>query len=176
MSASNEIELFIREGLTRYADARDAVNYFEREVQDRLLAILEGKMDWSNFRGQRGERGRGKALSSGTWSGVEGRTIFASQLAKDEAEGSLELGLWWRSARARDGVLAYCNRWDRGYKARRIRLDDPKRPVECKPIGTRKPSLFVVLDPDANLETIGRLLLDEMDRALATSLPKKKND
>ena len=167
MIASNQMDAFLRVGLQRYADARDAVETFEHEIRERLLDVLEKKRDWVNFKGAYGERGRGKALSSGAWSGDIGCTIWSAQAALDDTDGWIDLGLWWRSPRARDGVLAYCSRWDAGYRPRGLQLDDPIAPVVCGTVDSTKPRLYVVLEPSADLGGIARQLLDEMDRALA---------
>jgi hypothetical protein len=165
------MEGFLREGLERYPDAREAVETFEREVQDRLLRLLEEKDDWQNFNPKRGQRGRGKALASGAWSGAGGRTIYAYQNSEQESDGWIDLKLWWRSPRARDKVLICCGRWDLGYRMRQVDLADPKAPVVCGPIDQNKALLYTVLEANADFHEIGRLLLDEMDRALAKPAP-----
>ncbi len=166
MIASAEMDAFFREGLARYAPASDAVETFEREVQERLLRTLEGKDDWRNFRPRRGERGRGKALSSGTWSGATGRTIFAFHQCAAENDGYIDLKLWWGSPRARDGVLICAGRWDAGYRPRHLVLADPAPPIVCAPIDQGKAYLFAPLGADGDVERLGRLMLDELDRAL----------
>jgi hypothetical protein len=165
------MEAFLREGLERYSDAREAVETFEREVQDRLLHLFEEKDDWQNFHPKRGQRGRGKALASGTWSGTGGRTIYAYQSSEQDSDGWIDLKLWWRSPRARDRVLICCGRWDPGYRLRQVDLADPKVPVVCGPIDQNRAYMYAVLEADVDLHAIGRLLLDEMDRALAKSAP-----
>lgn len=167
MIASDEMEAFVRDGFHRYAEAREAVDAFEHEVQERLLGVLEAKTDWRHFRAKRGERGRGKAISAGVWSGAIGRTIWSNQASEDGDQGWVDLGLWWRSPRARNGVLVYCSRWDQGYRLRPVALADPQPPVVCAPIDQNKARLFVPVDDTVDLDVVGRLLLDEMDRALA---------
>jgi hypothetical protein len=169
MIASDEMDAFLREGLGRYADAHEAVEAFEREIQERLLAVFKGKTDWKNFRPKGVERGRGKDIGSGVWSVAGGRTIQAYQLSAEADAGWINLGLWWRSPRARDGVLVYCSRWDVGTRLRAVSLPDPKPPVVCGPVDQNKARLWVVFDAGMDLHEVGRLLLDEMDRALAVS-------
>lgn len=166
MTTSIELENFLSEGMSCYADARQAVDEFERVIQDRLIAILDAKRDWRNFKGQYGARGRGKAFSVGTWNDAGGCGIWVSQLAEDAADGWIDLGLWWRSQKAPDGVIAFCGRWDVGYKIRKLAAD-PKPPVEYGSIGQR-PRFFVVVDRNAGRDLHGHanLLLDELDRAL----------
>lgn len=166
---SDEMGAFVREGLKRYADAREAVETFEREIQDRLCDALEQKRDWLNFRASpvlRGERGRGKAISSGVWRGETGRTIWAYLSASDESDGWVDLGLWWGSPSFPDSVVAYCSRWDAGYKQRPIALSAPREPVVCRGVDRGKTRLIAVVDESADLSAVAALLLDEMDRAL----------
>lgn len=166
---SVEMGAFVREGLRRYADARDAVDAFEREIQDRLCEALEQKNNWENFKASpvvRGERGRGKAISSGVWGGDTGRTIWAYRVASDESDGWVDLGLWWASPSFPDAVVAYCSRLDPGNRPRPIALSEPRRPIECGAVDRGKKRLFAVLDDRVDLWGTVALLLDEMDRAL----------
>ena len=86
--ANEDTEAFLREELKRYAEVHEAVETFEREIQNRLVAILEKKIDWKNFKPKRGERGRGKALAPGLFSYADGFGIWATQLAEDRPGGS----------------------------------------------------------------------------------------
>ncbi len=168
MNDRNEMAAFLEEGFARYVGASEAVDVFERELQDRLLRRLEEKQDWRHFKPQRGERGRGKALHSGVWKEEQGRRIWASQTSAEPDDGWLQLELWWGSPREPDRVLACCTRYDDGYRVTRGReLADPKPPVVCGWVEGKKSRLFAVLDPSArDLDEVLRLLLDEMDRAL----------
>ena len=168
MSRADEMNDFVREGLTRYADARDAVDEFEHQVQNRLAEAFEAKADWRNFKAERGPRGRGKPISPGMGSGSTGRYIWVAQSAADEKNGWVDLGLWWRTPCYPDGVVLYCSRWLQGYKIRPVRLDDPAGPVKCGAPDRTKARLYVVLDGKADIGELARLLLDEMDRALGT--------
>jgi hypothetical protein len=167
MIASDEMDVFLREGLGRYADACDAVDAFEQEIEERLLAVLEGKTDWKNFRPKGVERGRVKHIGVGAYNVATGRTIQAFQLNAEAKADWITLGLWWRSPIAREGVLAYCSRWavDNGLRA--VSLPNPRPPVVCSPVDHNKARLYVKFDTEMDLLEIGRLLLDEMDRAFA---------
>jgi hypothetical protein len=102
-----------------YANAKDAVDEFERVVQERLVRAFEDKI-WENFR---------------------------------------------------DGVIAHCSRWDSFRVLRNVQLPNPQSPVKCGAIDRPQARLYVILDSSvglAKLTEIGRTLLDEMDRALAT--------
>lgn len=165
MITNSEMSTFLRDGLSRYAEARDAVETFEREIQERLVRLLEEKRDWQAFRPKHGARGRGK-LGSGVWRGGEGRTIYAYQYSQVENDGWVDLKLWWGSPRGREGVLLCCGRYDSNYRVRSIELPDPKGGIVCKPIHGNGSHLYVAFDQDSDLDALGRLLLDEMDRAL----------
>lgn len=169
MSTGSAMEAFLDEGIRRYADAADAVDEFERQMMEVLYSTLEQKSDWKHFQPRRGERGRGKAVSAGSWSGASGRTIWSNQLAQNDHDGWVDLGFWWRSVRARDGVIMYCSRWDPGYKARAITLENPSAPIVCGVVDASKPRLYAPLSSAAEAATLGRLLLDEMDRALGNA-------
>jgi hypothetical protein len=163
MMADHEMETFLREGLTHYVGASDAIETFEREIQSRLLRLLEAKA-WRAFSAKESERGRGDARWSGVWQGPAGRIIYACQAAADG--GWIDLKLWWQSPRERDRVLMCCGRWDTRSSLRKIELADPQPPLQCGPIEKPEPHLFVVLDGQDDMEVLGGLLLDEMDRAL----------
>ena len=74
MTVINELEAFVRGGFEHYPAARDAVDTFEGEVQNRLMTLLEKKQDWQHFTPKRGGRGRGKAVSFDTWGNGRERT------------------------------------------------------------------------------------------------------
>ena len=63
-------------------------------------------------------------------------------------------------------MLLCCGRYDSNYRVRSIELRDPKPGVFCKPIQGNGSQLWVVFEKDSDLDALGRLLLDEMDRAL----------
>lgn len=172
MIASNEMDAFVRDGLRRYADAADAVDAYESEIRERLLSAFEQKKDWKNFRARRGDRGRGKALPYGVLNGAFGRMIWTNQTSEDPEAGWIDLGLWWRSPRARDGVVAYCGRTAPNWRPLNVSLADPVQPVVCGPIDQNKRKLYVVLSTEHDVSEIARLLLDEMDRALAIKDPE----
>lgn len=164
---NDETEAFLREGMKRYADARDVVEAFEKEIQGRLCEALRRK--WVNFAARpivQGERGRGKAISSGVSSHGSGRIIWAELYAADDSNGWIDLGLWWASPAFPDRVVAYSSRWDPGNKQRPIALSDPGAPIQCGRIDRGKPCLYAVLEAGTDLSEIAALLLDEMDRAL----------
>lgn len=178
MTGNDEMVRFLQEGLTRYAEAREAVDLFEREIKERLVRRLEEKQDWQHFTPQRGERGRGKALDSGMWSADDGRRLWATQASALESDGWLQLELWWRSPRDPDAVLACLTRYDDGYRVTRgCRLEDPKAPVVCGRIEGKKQRLYaVVQSAGAELDEVLRLLLDEMDRALGLDPPSSSKE
>lgn len=170
MTASHDMDALVTEALERYADAREAVDAFELQIHELLFEAIEQKRDWQNFRPQPGsERGRGKPLFAGTKSGTEGRSIWATQNSAVDGDGYILIGLWWGPPRRRDDVVAYCHRADKRYQVIELALGDPKPGVECARLDQNKAQLFVVLKQDAILPEVFRVLLDELDRALAAN-------
>ncbi len=63
-------------------------------------------------------------------------------------------------------VLLCRARYDSNYRPRPIELPDPKPGVVCKPPHGNGSHLYAAFDQDSDLDALGRLLLDAMDRAL----------
>lgn len=168
MTSNTEMSRFLEEGLARYAGAKDAVDLFEREMQERLLRRLEEKQDWMHFSPLPGGRGRGKSTESGVYRDDEGTRIWATQARSGEAGGWIELSLWWGSRLRPDGVLARVVCFEEGYRVKRgCRLDKPAAPVLWGVVNGKRPSLHVVVErAGPELDDLLRLLLGEMDRAL----------
>jgi hypothetical protein len=162
MMAGEEMESFLRQGLKSYPEAKAAVETYEQEIQHRLATLFE-TTDWTHFQPKRGERGRGKAVWTGADRSTEGRYVCAYQ--GSEAESIVELGLWWGSVRARDGVIMYCGFWQKG-QLWSVQLTAPTPPIRCESINRNRARLFVVLDEQFDLESTGRALLADLDRAL----------
>ena len=165
MSTSNEMEAFLVEGLGRYSAAREAVDVFEREIQDRLVRRLE-EQEWRNFQPMRGERGRGKALSVGV-SGDDGGRIWATQASATQGDGWMQLELWWGSERNREGVVVACTRYDENGKVTRgLHPSDVKTPMALGKVGGKQRLYASTAASDGSLDELMRQVLDEMDRLL----------
>lgn len=164
MTSINELESFMRQGLKSYPGAREAVELYEEQVKDQLAGLLE-TTDLTNFKQRRGPRGRGKAIFFGADRSMDGRYITANQNSAAKDGGSIELGLLWGSSKARDGVIMFCGFWQGG-QLRNLELTKPTRPVRCEPVGRNLARLFVVLGDGFDLDSTGRTLLADLDRAL----------
>src|SRR5688572_15648261 len=57
---------FIREGLSRYAEARNTISYFQTCVYDAIASAFEGKLDWKNFQPSRADGGLEPAKAIGS--------------------------------------------------------------------------------------------------------------
>ncbi len=158
-----EMESFLREGLKHYREAKEAVDLYEHQISESLASIFEDT-EWTNFKKKRGGRGRGKAIWLGDGSSEGGRYICAS-LGSESDDSSIDLGLWWGSPKNRDGVVMYCGFW-RGGQMRGLQLETPTPPVRCEPIARGRARLFVVANGEFDLESSGRTLLADLDRAL----------
>ena len=164
MMAGEEMDSFLQQGLKSYPEAKAAVETYEQEIQNRLAELFETTA-WNHFQPRRGERGRGKAVWMGADRSSDGRYICAYQNSDAEGGASVELGLWWGSAKAREGAIMFCGFWQRG-QLWSVRLSTPTSPIRCEPINRNRARLFVVVDEGFDLDTTGRALLAELDRAL----------
>jgi hypothetical protein len=156
MNITGEMQAFLLDGYDRYADAKDAVTTFERELQERFMGQFE-KAEWLNFNARRGDRGRGKAVHAGLSEQVGQPAVWAWNY--DEKGNIIELGIQW-GVHPSGRPFLYTRRWEQRF--RKMFLGDPKPPIE-----NREGLLTVVIGNGFDLETIAALLLTETDRALA---------
>jgi hypothetical protein len=162
MNSDDEMQTFLRDGIERYyADAKESVTTFEKEIQERLMRQLETKLDWSNFNARRGERGRGKAVNAGIWDKPGLPAVWA--WAYESTGHIVELGIQW-GVREFGRPFLYTSRWEERF--RKMSLSDPRAPVQ-----NHDGKLIVVIDDGFELETMAALLLSETDRALAGMKP-----
>lgn len=157
MNTGDETQTFLRDGYERYADAKEAVTEFERQLQGRLMQQLEDKLDWANFSARRGERGRGKAVYAGIWDNPGRPSVWACNY--DSRGYSVELGVRWKVHKTGRPFL-YTTRWEPRF--RKLHVNDPASPVQ-----NHEGHLIVVVDDGFDLDAMCALLLRETDRALA---------
>jgi len=161
MNPDVEMQTFLQDGYERYAKAKDAVTTFEKEIQERLMLLLE-KKEWSNFHAQRGERGRRKAVRAGLSGDVGQPAIWA--YISDENGNGIELGIEWGTFDSGRPILY--TQLEPG--SRKLHLSDPKPPVQ-----NYDGYLFVTVGDAFELEPMATPLLAETDRALARVKPVK---
>lgn len=154
--SSSAMDEFVREGLRRYASACEAISVFEEEVHARLLRRIREKEDWANFSRPEGEDVGNRS---------KGTDWLAAILYSADGSSYVDLGLWWRTPVAKDGVVAYCCFYAGGRRIS-LELESPRHPVKCGPIDDKKKRLYAVLSGSENLDEVLDLLLVEMDRAL----------
>ena len=95
----------------------------------------------------------------------DGRYISAYQASDTENGALVELGLWWGSVKAREGVIMFSGFWQKGQQWS-VQLPDPTLPIRCETINRNRARLFVVLDEHFDFDATGRALLGDLDRAL----------
>jgi hypothetical protein len=160
MNSSDEMRTFLRDGLEGcYADAKELVTTFEKELQEQLMRQLEAKRDWSNFQATRGERGKNNAVYPGLWESGAQLAVYAMNNDDNDDNAGVELGISWGEHETGRPYL-YTKRWEG--LLRKLYLSDPKSPVQH-----RKGSLIVMVERGFELEAMAKLLLGETDRALA---------
>ena len=161
MNTDDEMQTFLRDGVERYyADAKESVTTFEKELQERLMQQLE-TFQWTHFPARRGERGRGKAVNAGLWEKPGLPAVWA--WSYDENGYVVELGIQW-GVREIGRPFLYTSRWEDRY--RKIHLGDPKSPVQ-----NHDGKLIILVGDGFRLEPMATLLLGETDRALAAVKP-----
>jgi hypothetical protein len=168
MSVTDEMTAFVREGLRRYPEVCNALEVFEREIQQRLMERLEEKDHWDNFRPSKGERGRGKALRADAKGRAdEGLRIYAMQSSGKKNDGWMQLELWWRPKGVpQHDLIAACTRYDDGYGVTRgTKLSQPTEPVLSGRVAGKR-RLYVPIEAGTDIDDALRALLDQMDRAL----------
>ncbi len=159
--SSEEMGKFLRDGLARYAAAKEAVLLFEEKIKNELERFLKS-MEWNHFVPSRPGGQTDIRLLSGTHP-VHGTWINAIQYGADKGGVNVELGLWWGTRLAPDGAALYASRRTR--EPLDVPLKDPVPPVRCEALGKIR-SLVIVVGPEFDLERDALILLKELDRAM----------
>jgi len=164
---------FIREGLARYPDARETVDYFQSSVMEAIFAAFEAKTNWKNFQPRRDGEG---SLESGRGIGSVDRFVQAwiagtlPNLIAANEKVWLSLGLYWRPpTRPSAPVVAACHAWTE--KGAVVPLVVPGRNQRII-IGAlfKKSERRLLLEPGKDFDPLEALslLLDTADEAMAT--------
>ena len=168
MAQALDTTAFIREGLSRYEDARETVNAFQTCIYDLIARVLDAKADWKHFVPIRTHgvlqttRAQGAVLLHVYIAGhVPGRGI--------KERVWLSLGLYWSPPLRRSAsVVVASTCWVDGMGAL-VPFHSPCAPngVSLAPI-YKKSELRLVADvgPDSDLEQVLTTLLDAADDAL----------
>jgi hypothetical protein len=176
LDAAKKAEFF-REGLRRYPDARETVDYFQTSILEAMFAAFEARTNWVNFQPRR-DAGN---LETGKLIGATDRAIQAwivGRVGDSPSRVWLSLGLYWKPPRRPNmPVVAACHAsGDRGVPL--LFTDVPNRPerLHLGPLHRRGESrLFVQAGDDFDAEEAFSLLLDAADEALAM-LPNRAAD
>lgn len=103
--SDNKMTPFLREGITRYADACATLGHFQREVQSLLAGVLKARSQWGKM--QLLETGAVKPGAS--WS-VRDPPHWIEATARGKVNGTpttLELGVWWELPVAKSPVIVF---------------------------------------------------------------------
>src|SRR5262245_54613041 len=110
-----QMTAFLREGLLRYPDARESVDFFQASILDVLTATFQSKPSWRNFQPRLDSDGN---LQSGKVIGAGERYIqlyIAGAVPRRMIPGDnvwLSLGLFWKpTRRPNTPVVAACHSW-----------------------------------------------------------------
>jgi len=162
---------FIREGLARYPDARETVDYFQSSVMEAIFTAFETKMNWKTFQPRR----LGGSLESGR--GIGDRFIqgwIEGTLQNLYAAGEkmwLTLGLYWRPPRRPSApVVAACHASrEKGALVPLVDVPGRNQRINIGPLYKPGESRLL-LEPgqDFDLSETFSLLLDTADEALVT--------
>jgi len=171
LDTTNKIE-FIRQGLVRYPDARDTVDYFQTSVMEAIFAAFEAKAGWRNFQPLRNAE---QGFEFGKFIGQVDRYIQAwiagalPNVNGTQQKAWLALGLFWKPPRRPSAsVVAACNAWTEKGVALPL-FDIPGRDQRIL-VGAiyRKAERRLFLEPgeDFDPSEVFSLLLDAADDAL----------
>ena len=101
---------FIREGLSRYAEARETVSYFQTCVYDALMSAFDAKTNWTHFEPVR----RNNGFESGK---APGAVFLHAYIAGHvpcrniKEKAWLSLGLYWNARCRPKSVVAASMCW-----------------------------------------------------------------
>lgn len=158
---------FIREGLFRYAEARETVNYFQTCVYEALMSAFEAKADWKHFHPVRNKDG----FESGKAPGAVFLHAYIaghvpSRHIKEKAW--LSLGLYWNARFRPKSVVAATLCWlDGGGPVMPFIAPASGGGIYLAPL-YKKSEQRLILDagPDFNPDIYFVELLDAADEAL----------
>lgn len=157
---------FIREGLSRYADARDTVNYFQTCVYDALMAAFEAKESWKHFEPIRTKDGFQSGRAPGA---VFLHAYIAGHVpSRDIKEKAwLSLGLYWNPRFRPKSVVAATLCWVDGGGLARFNPPPASGSIALAPLFKRS-ELRLVMEagPGFDPEVSFGELLDASDEAL----------
>lgn len=108
MTDPHALQTFIRDGLSRYAQARDTIEYFESRMHEVLRQTFDERTTWKNFRRARDTNGdllppitgRSGAQTRWLWAYVEGEK-------RGDEKTFLTLGLCWNPPKVPNPVVLY---------------------------------------------------------------------
>lgn len=165
---------FLRTGLSRYADARETVDYFETATTKAIVAAFEAKANWKNFQPIR-EAG---SLQSGNATGSVDRFIhaFLAGTVPSRNEGKekmwIYLGLYWKPPRRPNArvVAATHAVFEKGIPVPLLDAPSRNKQIGLGPLFRKNDRrLWVEPGDDFDPAEIFALLLDSVDEALAVN-------
>lgn len=166
MAAGIDKGAFVREGLFRYAEARETVKFFESCIYELLMRTFESKVSWAHFQPLRTQNGLELTKAPGALhvylaGHVPGRSLLTKVW--------LDIGIVWNPTLRRSKAVVLCaNCWiDKTGAA--VPFNAPPS-VTGPQIGGlyRRSERKLLLDvaPDSDIEQLLAELLDAADDAL----------
>ena len=161
---------FLRDGLLRYPDAHDTVDYFEKLVMESILGAFDGKTVWKELRPTRGADGKIQATK-----GIGNRflsyfvSVTRPHRNADKDRIWMALGLYWNPKRRPSAqVVAACTSWvDKGGPVPLLDLPDRDPRVVIGEVDKRgERRLLIEPAEDFDPAEAFPLLLDSMDAAM----------
>lgn len=123
MNMKPEMKAFLEEGLRVYADAKDTVETFEKELERLFGAALEGKPTWTK------QRTMDKLALGGTGDGDQ---FWLCTHLKGQCplgkEVDVECGLWWNTPKVAEPIIFYTCLW-RGEEGIRFKWAGGNDPI-----------------------------------------------
>ena len=100
---NRDLDAFVKAGLNKYREARDVVELFEQEVQDRIRLALEARREWGVLEGRDvKDNGPGRDARYGRWI-----TASVSGSTSGGEETEIDVGLWWNAPNALHPLIVY---------------------------------------------------------------------
>ncbi len=168
-----QVAAFVREGLLRYPDARETVDFFQTSILDALTAAFQSKPSWRNFQPRLDSDGN---LQSSKIIGAGDRYIqlyiegTVPGRMRPSGKAWLSLGLFWKpTRRPNTPVVAACHSsTEKGAPVPLLDLPDRDKRIMLGPLYKRSERrLFLEAGPDFEPAETFALLLEAGDDALA---------
>ena len=109
---ASELDVFLREGVTRYVEATETLEYFQEKIADRLEAVLRHRRSWKQFSPLKGGEPFDSDIDDNPG---DGKWVLATADGKlnDQVRAQIEIGIWWKAPEQKEPILLYARAWHR---------------------------------------------------------------